>query len=222
MSFGVSLQPSVVNSLVEVFFETKKHEIKTQLNEYVDTMFAQLMVQVKQLLIPSSADPNSQQPIPLVTNRSLEPFYSNSSVEMVNRKRKYSSDKSYITLTNMQVDGELMAENITQSAMDETTPSSGRNSISTAKKYNCEHSGCGKQFTKKQHFLLHRRFHLGLKPYHCTWTDCTYRSADRTSTIRHIRSHLKKARISETSTEDGDQMEPKQYLGVDQELLIVK
>lgn len=61
MALGVTLQPSLVLSLVDSFFELKKVEVKQQvqnsINIAIENVFQQLVIQVKQMLVPDYQPP---------------------------------------------------------------------------------------------------------------------------------------------------------------------
>ena len=75
------------------------------------------------------------------------------------------------------------------------------------KVYPCEHSGCGKKYTKLSHlkvsfFLLvnwyspnvtlpqaHMCAHTGEKPYSCPWSECDYKFSRSDELTRHKRKH---------------------------------
>lgn len=83
-------------------------------------------------------------------------------------------------------------------------------------KFVCEEDGCGKSFNNSRDFKRHSRKHSGVKPFACSFPNCSYESGDRSHTLRHIKSvHLKNLLL-----DDGEQApDPTTYLNVKEELL---
>ena len=88
-------------------------------------------------------------------------------------------------------------------------------------KFICNFENCNKRFGRDSLLKRHQRTHSGTKPFHCKFPRCSYASATKDHTLRHIRStHLKPKPDKEQQGQEMIQpQDPKEYLGVDQELL---
>ncbi|KAJ6221585.1 hypothetical protein RDWZM_000130 [Blomia tropicalis] len=248
------LQQSVMNTLVDGFFETKKLEIKAKLKNsldvIVDDLFGQLVVQVKQLLLVpspnvaetiggdqlSNKDTNySNQSTPIVSctnvtsvnnkNTKSNKFFSlrqpTTSNTMVDHYKQVEIEIDSRTI-QMEVSHPSNNEELNNQMQDQYEMSDKENNFeqitplkSSKFKFTCQTPGCTKSYKHEYELKRHRRFHLGIKPYHCKWESCSYSSEDKTNTLRHIQcNHIKKCTLPQSET-----IEAKDYLMVDQQLL---
>ena len=89
------------------------------------------------------------------------------------------------------------------------------------KKFTCKFAGCGKSFPTDSKLAKHERIHLGIKPYYCTWEECTYASAARGNVWLHVRTkHFRLPTTLAEQEERGivDDRSPSMYVRVDKEL----
>lgn len=87
----------------------------------------------------------------------------------------------------------------------------------------CPEEGCGKQL-QSGNLKRHLKSHAKLKPYGCTYEQCSYETEHRHDALRHIKSvHLakKKKKKSENGENEDEEEEedPVAYLSVKQDLL---
>ena len=87
----------------------------------------------------------------------------------------------------------------------------------------CPEEGCGKQL-QSGNLKRHLKSHAKLKPYGCTYEQCSYETEHRHDALRHIKSvHLakKKKKKSENGENEDEEEEedPVTYLSVKQDLL---
>ena len=99
------------------------------------------------------------------------------------------------------------------------------NSHSLGRKKNsrfiCSIESCGKHFSSRFNLKRHQLSHQSIKPFYCRFDKsyCSYASNDQSNVLRHIqKSHLSK--VIEESVEEHKLLNPKQYLGIDSEVLI--
>ena len=89
------------------------------------------------------------------------------------------------------------------------------------KKHACKFQGCQSSFPFLSDLISHKRFHLGIKPFRCTWSDCGFASERRSHIVRHVRGkHFKLPQFVKKQKELGivDTRDPNIYIEVDQEL----
>lgn len=87
------------------------------------------------------------------------------------------------------------------------------------KPFVCPEIGCGKSFTEGWRLKRHSVSHSGIKPFSCSYPNCSYASGDRTTTIRHIRLvHLKNQEVEGQGGEEegggGQVTDPLIYLEI--------
>ena len=86
----------------------------------------------------------------------------------------------------------------------------------------CDFDHCGGTFYNRYHLQAHRRAHLNIKPFHCTWNGCGYASVQKGAAINHIRMvHFKlpKSKKQQLTLGIEDDRDPLIYLRVDTDQL---
>ena len=55
----------------------------------------------------------------------------------------------------------------------------------------CDEPGCGKSFPNPQKLIEHRRKHTGVKPFVCTFQNCTKKYRTKYELTRHLETHVR-------------------------------
>lgn len=231
MSLTATMRPEMVNTLVDAFFETKKSEVKNRLRHSIETivddLFGQLVVQVKELLLPPEVvnqKIQSQETTPSPPEHNSLAYNSNRNKRYVAVKSKPRSINQSVNAIDLEEDNSILVNSNRQDCKkqkmnvtsdqdtDAETPKQGRNFV-------CDQIECGKSFTRSSDLKRHRRFHLGIKPFKCRWPGCSYASQDRSHIIRHIRGTHFRRSIKLGEEQQQEQWNPLVYVEVDHSLL---
>lgn len=79
------------------------------------------------------------------------------------------------------------------SAIEATHSPNSRGSLKSRAKeqqmrlFTCPVEGCGKVMNSRQKFVYHRRMHLSIRPFVCTWQQCGHSCAQKSNLTKHIR-----------------------------------
>ena len=206
------MDPSLVNTIVDGFFEVKKSEIRQRLrmemDRVVDDLFGQLVGEVKQLLMPknqtvassSSLVQNNQNdqfglvPSKYVAVKSIVP--NNNNRPETNNQKTIQVELSYAddngdSDSKFDINGRKIMKRPKSANSDSGDIDVKNSDHKKQHKFICTVSGCGKQFDRNFVLKRHQRIHENIKPFRCRWPDCSYASSERSHTIRHIqRIHL--------------------------------
>lgn len=88
--------------------------------------------------------------------------------------------------------------------------------VEVSGKFVCQEPGCGKSYSNSGNLKKHSLVHSGVKPFACSYPNCTFDSNQRSNTLRHIRNvHLKNLNLDKDQTPP----DPEEYLNVKQELI---